>query len=220
MCKYCGTNKHRKIYENHVGPIPKDENNRSYDIHHIDGKHNNNDPNNLIAVTIQEHYDIHKKQGDYGACLALAKRMKLTPEERSAMARKQQLERSKKGIHNFSSERNRALIAMRKARGDFKGEFAEKSRIRQFNKVKNESHPWLAKNRDLRNYTPPMHFKGVTGLNHPKSDKTFYNLENIITGEIVTGTRKELMLKTQLNDDAMSKLIRGKYKHRRNWRLV
>lgn len=52
MCMYCGTNKYRKIYVNHFGPIPKDITGRSYEIHHIDGNHLNNDPNNLKAVSI------------------------------------------------------------------------------------------------------------------------------------------------------------------------
>ena len=44
MCIYCGTDKYRKIYEQHHGPIPIDESGRTYDIHHIDGNHFNNDP--------------------------------------------------------------------------------------------------------------------------------------------------------------------------------
>jgi hypothetical protein len=216
MCKYCGTDKHRKIYENHIGSIPKDENNRTYDIHHIDGNHSNNDINNLIAVTIQEHFDIHKTQGNYGACLALAKRMKLTPEERSEMARKQQLERSKNGTHHFTSEHAKNLADKRKA----SGEFQLVSTQTQLRKVKNGTHPFLAKNRNFNNWAPTMHLKGVTGLNHPKSDRKIYSLENILTGEIETGTRKELMLKTQLNDDAISKLLREKQKRRGNWKLV
>lgn len=66
MCIYCGTTKYRKIYENHVGSIPKDESGRTYDIHHVDGNRENNDPINLIAVSILEHYDIHQTQGDHG----------------------------------------------------------------------------------------------------------------------------------------------------------
>ena len=41
---------YRKIYEENFGPIPKEPNGRSYEIHHIDGNHSNNDPSNLIAV--------------------------------------------------------------------------------------------------------------------------------------------------------------------------
>ena len=60
MCIYCGTPKYRKIYENHYGEIPIDENGRIFEIHHIDGDHDNNHYTNLMAVTIHEHYDIHK----------------------------------------------------------------------------------------------------------------------------------------------------------------
>ena len=81
MCIYCGTKHHRKIYNQHFGPIPK-----GMDIHHIDGNHGNNDPNNLKAVTIREHYDIHYSQGDYGAAYMVSKRLVLTEEERSHIA--------------------------------------------------------------------------------------------------------------------------------------
>ena len=50
---------HRKIYERYNGSIPD-----GYEIHHIDGNHKNNDPKNLKAVTMQEHYNIHYQQGD------------------------------------------------------------------------------------------------------------------------------------------------------------
>ncbi len=101
MCIYCGTLKYRKIYENHFGPIPKDENNRSYEIHHIDGDHTNNDPSNLKAVTIQEHYDIHHVQGDWGACYLIAIRLQLSPEEISILSSKVQKERIARGNHPF-----------------------------------------------------------------------------------------------------------------------
>lgn len=71
---------YRKIYETHFGPIPKDEYGRTYEIHHIDGNRNNNDPSNIIALSIKEHYDIHYSQGDYGACVMIAKRMNLSPD--------------------------------------------------------------------------------------------------------------------------------------------
>jgi hypothetical protein len=85
MCIYCGTKKYRKIYENHHNMIPKDESGRTYDIHHIDGNHGNNSPENLVALSIQDHYDIHYNNGDVGACLIMADRMKISPEERSRL---------------------------------------------------------------------------------------------------------------------------------------
>ena len=68
MCIYCNTNKYRKIYENHHGAIPKDDLNRVFEIHHIDGNHSNNSPENLTAVSMREHYDVHRSQNDWYAC--------------------------------------------------------------------------------------------------------------------------------------------------------
>lgn len=102
MCIYCNTSKYRKIFENHHGKIPKEENGRTYDIHHIDGNHSNNNPENLLAVTLQEHYDIHKKQGDHGACFLLSQKLRLSPEEISNHSKKTNEKRLKNGTHNLS----------------------------------------------------------------------------------------------------------------------
>jgi hypothetical protein len=72
---------YRKIWEENFGDIPKDADGRSYEIHHKDGNRENNSIDNLLCLSIQEHYDIHYEQGDYGACVMIAKRMLLTPEE-------------------------------------------------------------------------------------------------------------------------------------------
>ena len=77
---------YRKIYEQHYGPIPVDEDGRTYDIHHIDGDLTNNDINNLVALSIREHYETHYKNGDVGACLIMSDRMKVSPEERSRLS--------------------------------------------------------------------------------------------------------------------------------------
>ena len=57
------------------------------DIHHIDGNHSNNDPTNLIAVSLQEHYDLHKARHDYYACFMIAQRMDIKPSDWQEMAR-------------------------------------------------------------------------------------------------------------------------------------
>lgn len=97
---------YRKIYESHNGPIPIDDNGRTYEIHHKDGDHKNLSPDNLIAVTLQEHYDIHYSQGDYGACFYMAKRLKISPGEKSELARKAALKRVAAGTHNLVGDSN------------------------------------------------------------------------------------------------------------------
>jgi hypothetical protein len=101
MCIYCGTNKYRRIYENHYGPIPKEENGRAYEIHHIDNNHSNNVPINLKCVSLQEHYDIHYAQGDWGACYRMAKRMSLAPNEIAEITRQNNKKMIEAGTHPF-----------------------------------------------------------------------------------------------------------------------
>lgn len=71
--------KYRKVWEDANGTIPVDEQGRSYEIHHIDGDSNNNNLANLRCLSIQDHYEIHKQQGDDEACHAIKLRMDNTP---------------------------------------------------------------------------------------------------------------------------------------------
>jgi hypothetical protein len=98
MCIYCTTKNYRKIYEHHYGPIPRDDQGRTYEIHHIDGDHHNNHPSNLKCVSVQEHYDIHNAQGDWAACVYIAKRLKLSKEQISEMIKSHN--RNLKGPNN------------------------------------------------------------------------------------------------------------------------
>lgn len=77
---------------------------KGYEIHHIDGNHDNNDPKNLKAVTIHEHFMIHYEQKDYGATQAILARMSLTDEQKEIIkecASKHQLKLLAEGKHNF-----------------------------------------------------------------------------------------------------------------------
>lgn len=107
MVNICMKN-YRKLYEQHHGPIPKDKNNRSYEIHHIDGNHNNNDISNLQLVTIEEHYALHKAKGDWVSCFMIAQRMNISPKELSEIARQSVTITNKKrvadGTHIFLNQ--------------------------------------------------------------------------------------------------------------------
>ena len=91
----------RRIYRKYYGEIPKDTLGRSYDIHHIDGNHSNDEPTNLIAVSIQEHYDIHYANCDWGACYSIALRMEKSPKLIAELASKSNKERIANGTHNW-----------------------------------------------------------------------------------------------------------------------
>jgi hypothetical protein len=112
MCTYCGTDNYHKIYINHHGPIPKEADGRTYEIHHIDGNHSNNDPENLTAITLQEHYDIHYSRGDFGACLIMSsQRMDKSPEDLSELASKSNAKRISEGNHPFPTRPNGTSLA-------------------------------------------------------------------------------------------------------------
>jgi hypothetical protein len=137
------TANYRKIYEEHYGPIPTDSSNRTYDIHHIDGNRQNNDPSNLIALSVQAHYDIHYAQGDYGACLKIKRDMKLSKEEMSLLATQNNLKKVKEGTHNFlggqvARETQQRLVA----EGKHHWLTGEAQRISTTRRLKEGTHPF------------------------------------------------------------------------------
>lgn len=149
---------YRKIWESHNGPIPKDKDGRSYEIHHIDGNHQNNDINNLRLATIQEHYDIHFSQGDYGACLAIIMRMSVpvdvAKELQSKLSKAVAAKRIAEGTHNFSSELSKQVQAQRLKEGthNFQGEQGSLNALQRNKKlVELGKHPWAGELGKIRN---------------------------------------------------------------------
>jgi hypothetical protein len=147
MCTYCSTKNYRKIYENHIGPIPTEAAGRTYEIHHIDGNRDNNNCNNLKAVTLQEHYDIHYSQGDYAACkLMKLQRMNKTPEEISELSRLHSVKQFREG--NSPLQRpdvvNRSLKTNREKLENGTHAFCDQELRKQQNKerLENGTHPF------------------------------------------------------------------------------
>lgn len=137
-------NLYRKIYEASHGSIPQDKDGRSYEIHHIDGNHQNNNPSNLIAVSLEQHYNLHYKQGDYAACFLMAtQRMNKTPKEISDLASKTAKKRIEQGTNPIvvSSEkaRERALKVFAKGNHPFLKGLVQAESNRQ--RALNGTHP-------------------------------------------------------------------------------
>lgn len=138
---------YRKIYKTHHGTIPKDADGRSYDIHHIDGDYKNNELSNLKAVSLREHYDIHYAQGDWAACLLIAKRMKLSSEILSELSSNSARNRITAGTHHFidsnwQSQNQKRLVE--EGRHNFSG--GEIGRQTQQRLVKEGTHNFLGEN--------------------------------------------------------------------------
>lgn len=137
MAIYNPNSNWRKVYVKFYGPIPKDQNGRSYDIHHIDGNRKNNHPSNLIAVPIEKHFDIHYQQGDYGACLCIARRMKKSAQELSELAREAALQKVADGTHPWLGDKNPGRMRSKDGTHHWFGPENNQNRI------KNGTHPWL-----------------------------------------------------------------------------
>lgn len=167
MCIYCCTNNYRKIYESHYGLIPKDNDGRTFEIHHIDGNHSNSDPQNLAVVSIQEHYNIHFSQGDWAACLIMAKRMKIPPDEKTKLAKLSNEKRLLEGTHPFlggdiQSKNNKKRVKD----GTHHLLSGEIQRKTQLAKSKNGTHNFIGngelqtKNNNIRVQNGTHHFLG------------------------------------------------------------
>ena len=105
------TNKHIRVYLSHHGEIPKDSDGRIYDIHHIDGDHENNDIDNLVALSIQDHYDVHYQRGDWAACMAIRMRMDLDPNAASDLM-KRRYEEGTHPVQTMSEEQHREISSL------------------------------------------------------------------------------------------------------------
>jgi hypothetical protein len=199
------SNDYRRIYESYHGPIPKDNDGRSYEIHHIDGDRTNNSIENLKLVTIQEHYDIHFSQGDWGACWKIAERMAVSPEERSKiqseLAIKNNKERVENGTHNFLDK--------------------EQARQRAVKRVASGTHNFLnkehAKKRQAKRISQSTH--NFVGENNPsiKKAKEWIVTDPQGTSQSITNLAK-FCRENKLDDAAMIGVAKGRYTHHHGWK--
>lgn len=135
---------HRKVWKSVNGEIPVDAFGRSYDIHHLDGNYDNNDISNLKAMSIQEHYDIHYQNGDYGACYMIGLRMDLGHTELSLLSSGTQKKRIADGTHHFlDSELQKEIQRRRIENGTHNFLDSEYQRNNANNRVADGTHPWL-----------------------------------------------------------------------------
>lgn len=150
---------YRLIYKQHYGPIPREPNGRSYEIHHIDGDSNNNHYSNLVALTLQEHYDLHYRQRDWFACWKIGIKLRLDPDTIAELSRVAAQERIKNGTHHFlGGEMQRKLVsdgthhllggevqrkvnARRLSDGTHNFLSGEVQRVTNANRIANGSHP-------------------------------------------------------------------------------
>lgn len=196
---------YRRLYEKHYGPIPKDHNGRSYDIHHIDGDRSNNSIENLQAVSIEEHYAIHERNGDWFACLKIAAKMKMSTQDLSDLAKKNNKKMLERGTHPLTKRKDgTSHVTDRIAKGTWHMSRRSDGSSITSDRVKNGTHP-------LANYTGDKHFN----YDHNK-----YLFMNRVTGEKIYSTQYELLKITGLPRGHMSHLVHGTRKSYKNWIII
>lgn len=96
--KHSRSKKHRKIYEEYhqCSLIPYIE------IHHIDGDHSNNNIENLLAVTVEEHYKLHLERGDKAAAALIGIRAGVDEKIRNQLNKEQAIKNNSLGKAGFS----------------------------------------------------------------------------------------------------------------------
>lgn len=186
---------YRKVYEDHYGPIPKDENGRTYEIHHLDGNHSNNSPSNLRAVSVREHYDIHLSQGDYWACWAMSYRLNLSKEDIVNLAR---LAGKKGGARQKEVVARGGHILSRRPDGT----------SLQQDRVKAGTHNLLGADH--------------TGARNPRYKAEIHTFKNTVTGEIVSLTQHDFVAKYDLQNNRgnINGLIKGRKSMVKSWVMI
>lgn len=231
MCIYCGTNKYRRIYENHTGPIPKDETGRTYDVHHLDGNRQNNSLDNLIALSIQEHYDIHYQQGDYSSCWLLGKKMGMSPQQQSELMTKAAIERVENGTHPFQRRNDGTSLA-----GDMVKEGRHPLQRRadgsssSMDRIKNGTSPFcrredgstIASDMVKAGTHPFLQGNGFKGKDHSQYKTellTFIHSDGRIEKDI---TKYDMGKKYKLNQGNVSSVISGRpgFRSVGGWKLI
>lgn len=179
---------HRKIYEKYhqCSLLP------GIEIHHIDGNHNNNDPSNLLAVTIKEHLEIHNAQGDLGAVQDILMRMENSNESISEVARRKQLHLIAEGQHNFqkiSKERRKEIG--RKAGLKTAQLGIGLHRINQDHDLASANGKRAGQISQMKRRDPQYAYLNTLSGKYVKNTKWYYNTETkekIITHTIPEGT--------------------------------
>lgn len=216
---YTGKN-YRKIYESNFGPILKDENGRSYEIHHIDGNHTNNELSNLQCINIQEHYNIHFNQADWGACYLIARKMKISPEELSSLSKKVNQQRIQSGEHQFCGDKNpqkqehNRIKSSKKMREQYETVWKNNPENKKMRSVWGKKGAEFMKSSEGR-----LLASSRTQSKNPNYDHTVFNFENTETNIQFTGTMYDFRTKFMLRQSSVSMVVAGKRKTVSGWKL-
>jgi hypothetical protein len=216
---------YKKEWIKHHGAIQKDEYGRTMEIHHIDGDCTNNHIDNLICLTIAEHYEIHYWQEDWYAAGKIAAKMKLSHEELAELARKQ-------GKESYDNGSN-AFYKINEAKKDdtihcwenlITGELVNATINEMGEKVGQKSGSFTRiverKIKSFKNWRLYSDEKYERTTTHRRYDSTIYTWIHDDTKEIVRSTIKSLGEKCGSPSQYLSALTKKRRSVHKGWRLL
>lgn len=157
-------NNHRWVWEKNNGNIPLDENGQSYEIHHIDRNPKNNNIENLMCVSMEEHSKIHFDAGEYAAAYAILKRMKGISKNFSGWKHSTE---TKKKISESTSGQNNPMYGRK---GYWNGKKQPKDMIeKRVQKTIGIPRPKQSETMKGRNLGEENPMYGIKGKDHPRS---------------------------------------------------
>jgi hypothetical protein len=145
------------------------------EIHHINGNREDNRIENLKAVTIEEHFDIHYLQNDYAACQAIMMRIKNVDKDIfGKITSSSQKKLLQEGRHNFQkmSKLRRKNISTKAGLYTFENGLG----IHALNKNK-EKHTQIASSggKKARDLQKGFHNPEMNGYNFVRDTKWWTN---------------------------------------------
>jgi HNH endonuclease len=124
---------YRKLWIKIKGPIPVDEQGRSFEIHHIDGNRKNNSIENLQCLSAEDHFKLHYDKKEFFAANLIAKRLGRSLENvinwNMSEEGRERLRESKLGDKNPMRNPEIAKKVADALRGRKKSKEAEKKRL-------------------------------------------------------------------------------------------
>lgn len=124
---------YRKLWIKVNGPIPVDEQGRSFEIHHIDGNRKNNSIENLQCLSIEDHYKLHYEKRDFLAAKLISERLgnplKNIPDWNLSEEGRQRIRESKLGDKNPMRNPEVSKKVAEALKGRKKSKEAEKKRL-------------------------------------------------------------------------------------------
>jgi uncharacterized protein YeaC (DUF1315 family) len=149
------------------GPIPIDEYGVTFDIHHADFNPNNNDPSNWIALSVADHYAVHRENKDWYSALLISYRLKKKPDD-MALVIDEAAKVSKKRVLSLQARENIAAAKRgKKMPPGFSAKISAINKGRKFPKEFGERISRRMKGRTLSPETIAKMVKAKTGMKYP-----------------------------------------------------